>query len=296
MILHQIIFCINTAFAFSFDVQNCYNTNEFGDLGNSISCSNHEDISDVAKYFNESDSYTVYKNSVSANCLFHYEAYAAAHSFLLSLQNPFSFLDLGCGDAVKSTSILSNLSVNYYHGVDISSFSLKKAESNYVQQNISAPAKFTIADFLDFIQSNSNQYDNVTTIINENERLMNDLNYDIIFIGLSLHHLPIHDKIKFLSATIQRLSPGGSLLIYEPTLSPGISLSIYNDMIEEHFRQNCTILTSAQIITTMTHIRTSDYPELISTYQTIGISAQFKDVKVLYSSPGSYYSLIAFMT
>ena len=262
-------------------IQLCRQSESDDDLhehGSISSCESHEDIEAVTKYFNETESYSVYRTVVDGNYAYHREAYSGVKDFLSGIGKPFSFLDLGCGDADKSSEILSNFDLQFYHAVDISLSSLNFAEQNIKKRIPNIHALFKEADFLTYISS-------------EDDLMI----YDIIFIGLSLHHLPLHDKIKFLKAARKKLSKGGSLLIYEPPLPMGMNVTTYNDITEEFYRTKCPLMTAKHIEITMKHTRTADYPEYTSTYQNIGLRSGFEEVKILYASPDDRLSLIAFL-
>jgi SAM-dependent methyltransferase len=62
-----------------------------------------------------------YRKLVDNNDVFHLEAYATLHRILVDeVAGPFRFLDLACGDARGIVEMLKTTKVAHYHGVDLS--------------------------------------------------------------------------------------------------------------------------------------------------------------------------------
>ena len=86
----------------------------------------------------------VYRKVVDNNYLFHREAYEQLHNLLIAeVANPFSFLDVACGDASATVDALKGTQVAYYHGIDVSHSALDIAEQTL--RVLSCPVNFTRA-------------------------------------------------------------------------------------------------------------------------------------------------------
>eukprot|EP01041_Mallomonas_annulata_P008403 gene8403-17322_t len=231
-----------------------------------------EDIDKVKGFF---DAYSAYRNAVDGNCIYHVEAYAALDGFLDShVSPPFSFMDLGCGDAIKSSEVLSHKQLTQYHGVDISTTSLEIARNS--TSNLQCVKTFSQADFLE-------------EVIQESDKL-----YDVIFVGLSVHHLPLHDKEKFFHHAHNRISPSGYLIIFEPVFSSGETRDDYYKKSIGDLKANCTTLIGDQLDSIVDHILTHDYPEEIQTYENIAKATGFSSTETIFLSDMNLYAVMAF--
>ncbi len=124
------------------------------------------------------DQWKIYQKVMSLNYLSHREAYAVLQAFLIDhFPKPFSFLDLGCGDAAFTAKVLKKVRINAYVGVDLSENALKIAEENLAA--LECPKKFLVSDLKDVFRSLEGAW-------------------DFVWIGLSLHHLPYEEKECFL--------------------------------------------------------------------------------------------------
>jgi ubiquinone/menaquinone biosynthesis C-methylase UbiE len=75
--------------------------------------------SDNQKLFVEE--WQVYRKMVDNNYLFHRGAYDQLNRFLIEeMKQPFSFLDVACGDASMTVKALHGTTVAHYVGLDIS--------------------------------------------------------------------------------------------------------------------------------------------------------------------------------
>jgi len=68
------------------------------------------------------DVWHTYRKVVAANYMHHMEIRAQLERVLLAqfASRPFSFLDLGCGDAATLAPLLASMAVQRYKGVDLS--------------------------------------------------------------------------------------------------------------------------------------------------------------------------------
>jgi SAM-dependent methyltransferase len=87
------------------------------------------------------DVWHTYRKVVAANYMHHMEIRAQLERVLLAqfVGRPFSFLDLGCGDAATLAPLLASMAVQRYKGVDLSESALALAA---VARRVARPARW----------------------------------------------------------------------------------------------------------------------------------------------------------
>jgi SAM-dependent methyltransferase len=132
------------------------------------------DAEAVRDFFN---GWNLYRRIVDNDYLYHRSVKASLGEWLNEMESelgrPFSFLDLGCGDGLFSSEVLEGRNLSSYTGMDISPVALDLAARNTLQ--LKAPCTLRAGDFMTEIASLPDTY-------------------DIIYIGLSLNHLPRVEK------------------------------------------------------------------------------------------------------
>jgi len=226
----------------------------------------HEDAEQVRKFF---DQWGIYQKVVAHNYLHHREAYAAIGAILDGFETPFSFLDLGAGDAKWTSGILAGRALQAYEAVDISGVALGLAEKNL--DDFSCAKTFTRGDFFQQVRERRDRW-------------------DMIFIGLSLHHLPRADKARFFLAVRELLPPGGRLVFYEPVCDPGESR---DEVLERWWRtaRHWTALEPAELQAGKDHVFGNDYQETPETYDALARAAGFAGAKVRYLDEDRLYAV-----
>lgn len=224
----------------------------------------------VRDFFN---GWNLYRRIVEHDYLCHHSAKHALSEWLDGLARPFSFLDLGCGDASFSAEVLAGRPVTSYTGIDISPVALDLARE-YTSQ-IAAPVSLMPGDFLTGAGSLPGSY-------------------DVIYIGLSLHHLSRPEKEFFFGELRRRTAPGGSLLVYDPILSPGEVREAFMGRWVDHAKWTWKDLTIEELDGAVEHVTTSDFPEEITTLNRMAVSAGFQPAEVLFTDRSDFYALMAF--
>ena len=153
-------------------------------------------LEEVRSFF---DVWSLFHKVILGDHSSHMGAYRALAA-LLSGRPPFRFLDLGCGDACGTAWALSGKAISSYVGVDLSSVALGLARLNL--EKATCPKEFLDEDFS-------------LAVARPQER------FDVVWIGLSLHHLPGEAKGAFLADVRRLLVPGGVLGVYDPFRSEG---------------------------------------------------------------------------
>lgn len=289
----------------------------------------------------------------------HREAYAvlgtAIHQqFGGRRRRPFHFLDLACGDAHHSTQCLQRLpppTLVSYTGMDQSESALEYAQKSLQQLTHCSQKELLVGDFRGYEQillrhEQQRENDDTTTTNassssstaeheeGKQQRMQQkpmELSFDVVWIGLSLHHLETSDRKRdFMKGVYNNLAPDGMLLIYEPitrvnntssSSSPeakAAATTTTNDSTQtptqittrqqqtqkqreysKHFEHVgdqlwSTILTPEEKTVLYDHVRDFDYPESEEQWLELGRQAGFSNVEQLFRDPHELYALFSY--
>jgi ubiquinone/menaquinone biosynthesis C-methylase UbiE len=220
------------------------------------------------------EDWKIYRKMVDNDYLFHRGAYSCLEKFLTKvIDRPFDFLDLACGDASMTVQALQNTEVASYEGIDISEQALEIARSTLSRLNCTV--KLRRADFVEAIHTRTDPV-------------------DVVWIGLSLHHL-LHDGKVAVAQAIRRLmGRDGCLLVYENTSLDGESRDAWLTRWDEQ-ETAWTAYTPAEWKYVTAHVHQADFPETASTWQALGRQAGFATTRELFVSPTDLFRLYAFI-
>ncbi|RUT88894.1 class I SAM-dependent methyltransferase, partial [Mesorhizobium sp. USDA-HM6] len=117
-----------------------------------------------------------YRRIVGANLMYHQDVYHLLRGLLVE-QAPasFRFLDVACGDASASAAMLRTTEIGNYVGIDLSEASLRLAAE--ALDGLPCPVELRCCDFAQAMAKWSEPV-------------------DVIWIGMSLHHLPTAAKAR----------------------------------------------------------------------------------------------------
>jgi len=194
------------------------------------------------------DTWEVYHKLVAANYMFHRELYAEVERQLKPANGePFTLLDLGCGDAATLAPVLRGLPVSSYRGVDLSPVALKLAAVNL--EELGKTVTFQLGNILD-------------ALADEMEPV------DVIFSSFVLHHLDADEQLSFLNGCSRRLRPGGQLILIDVLRDERQSLPEYLDAYTEVMEREWTSLTPEECRYATTHVRQFDRPDTLTDLRT----------------------------
>jgi len=155
----------------------------------------------------------VYSKVVDNDYLSHQAVSAVLHRELVAEVNrPFRFLDLACGDARLTVAALQGTPVIHYHGIDLSAPALALARQTV--EALTCPVELEQGDFVSAMRERPEPA-------------------DVVWIGLSLHHLQMPDKQVLMREVRAAIGDGGRFLIYEPVRYEGESRPAYLDRFEQ---------------------------------------------------------------
>lgn len=218
------------------------------------------------------DKWALYRKVAEANYLFHREA-MASFSEWLDRRTVRSFLDLGCGDASFTTAVLAGRGVKRYRAVDLSPVALDLARDN--ARRLGGGRELICGDFFEV----------VPRIVEMS---------DVVFIGLSLHHLPHERKKEFFRSVAGCVAGGGAFVFFEPTLRPGETRDDYMERFVRLVREEWTSLTPDEMRGVEEHVTTCDFPETLETYCAMAGAAGFDGGEVIFADVSELYTMVAF--
>jgi ubiquinone/menaquinone biosynthesis C-methylase UbiE len=217
----------------------------------------------------------VYRKMVDNDYLFHRGAYSCLRRILLEeIDRPFQFLDVACGDASMSVGALKATQVTHYHGLDISQQALDIA-ADFLKE-LDCPCSLERRDF-------------VTALRSWNRPA------DVVWIGLSLHHLLAPAKLEVMRDIRRIAGETGRLLIYEDASPDGESRETWLRRWDDQ-KPLWTAYTEAEWTDLTAHVHSSDFPETDARWRELGIEAGFSRVREMFASPTGLFRLYSFET
>lgn len=217
-----------------------------------------ETLNDQKLFF---EGLATYELVVRENLMDHRGVYAILHEVLLAdTPRPFTSLDLACGSAAASVGALTGTGVGRYIGVDISEPSLALAERHL--RNLPCQVELRCEDFVAAV-----------------ERWGEPI--DVVWIGMSLHHLEAPQKLTFMRRISRIVPEGGLFMIWEPTCLEGESRAKWLDRFLT-LRAAWSAVSDEQFEAFNFHNRASDFPETASQWLELGREAGFSRAEEVY--------------
>jgi SAM-dependent methyltransferase len=212
----------------------------------------------------------IYRTLVDENYLFHREAYTCLRRILVEgVRRPFRFLDVACGDATASADALAGTAITHYHGIDLSATAVELARS--ALGALTCPVTLEHADYVEALRDWSEPA-------------------DVIWIGLSLHHLRTAEKLEILRTIRTNLAADGHLLLYENTSPDGEDREGWLRRWDVQ-RPLWTAYTPDEWETITAHVHAADYPETASCWASLAQEAGFAEPLEAFVSPSNLFRL-----
>jgi hypothetical protein len=212
----------------------------------------------------------IYRTLVDENYLFHREAYACLRRILgEGVRRPFRFLDVACGDATASVDALTGTAVTHYHGIDLSAAALGLARPALAA--LDCPVTLEHADYVEALRDWSGPA-------------------DVIWIGLSLHHLRTAEKLEILRTIRAILADDGHLLLYEDTSPDGEDREGWLRRWDAQ-QPLWTAYTPEEWATITAHVHAADYPETASRWVSLAREAGFAEAREAFVAPSDLFRL-----
>lgn len=213
----------------------------------------------------------IYRKMIDNDYLFHRGAYDRLHRFLVDLKRPFELLDIACGDASMTVQALRGTRIAAYCGIDISRQALEIAEQNLT--SLGCPIRLEQRNFIEALTT-------------WDEKL------DIVWIGLSLHHMRSLGKLQVMRQIRGLMNGQGCLAIYENSSPDGESREEWLERWDAQ-QSAWTAYTPAEWTYVTAHVHASDFPETESGWHRLGTEAGFASTEALFVSPTNLFRLYA---
>jgi ubiquinone/menaquinone biosynthesis C-methylase UbiE len=226
----------------------------------------------VHTFFSQWD---IYRLCIEHNTLFHREVGEMLRRELRARAEPFTFLDLACGDADLTAAALHGTKVSAYTGVDFSAPALALAANKIAQ--LACPRRLHEADFTEFLRSK-------------------DETFDVIYLGLSLHHLEREAKRVTMKHLRRATATGGTCYLFEPILHGGEGREGYVERWARAMAGPYDPFPAAARDALREHVTESERPESAEDYHSFAREAGFNRGEVLFTDSGNFYALFKFHT
>ena len=237
------------------------------DQGNQSS----RDIDPALAYFEQH--WGTYRKVVANNLMSHREVYRVLHRVLNEdAPQPFRFIDVACGDASCTVEALKDTSVASYCGIDITQPALNLAAEAVV--SLRCPTRLENRDFVDALQQWSEPV-------------------DVIWIGMSLHHLLAPAKAALMRKIHDLLGDRGLFIIWEPTLLDAEDRSNWLDRFTSN-RPLWAALSDEEFASVDAHNRAADYPDTAETWRGLGLDAGFGSATELFRASNDLHRMYLF--
>ena len=215
-----------------------------------------------------------YQKLVDNDHLSHREVRGVLHRQLVeTVGRPFRFLDLACGDASMTVAALAQTPVIEYHGIDLSAPALDMAKKTVA--SLTCEVKLEQNDFVAAMRERPEPA-------------------DVVWIGLSLHHLQTDDKRTLMREVCATVGDGGLFLIYEPSRLDGETRPEFLDRFERSYHAAWSALTPAEWTIIWDHVQAADFPEQSSDWAQLGRDAGFTNVRELFTDPADILKVFCY--
>ena len=183
----------------------------------------------------------VYQAVLAHDLMEHREISAALGAWLRRrFAEPFSVLEVGCGDGSVTARTLAGLPVRSYTGVDLSASGLAHAAERFATAGVEA--RFERADMLEFVRAARGSW-------------------DVLLASFVLHHLPPASKRAFMIEAARVVAPGGALLLVDVFRREGETREAYLGRYLPRLRETWAVVGRDGVELAVAHVSEHDFPE-----------------------------------
>jgi SAM-dependent methyltransferase len=231
-------------------------------------------VADAAALAQFQQQWATYRKLVESDCVSHREVGGILRGTLNEVfKQPFSFLDIACGDASVMKAALAGTKVRHYHGIDLSQAALELAAGNLAEMPFPVDL-----DHRDFVEAMMRRPEHA----------------DAAWCSLSVHHLATDDKLKLMQAIRGAVGARGIFLLYEPTRRDGEDRSAWLDRFLQTNKPLWNVLTGAEWDQIWDHVSACDFPETAAVWCDLGRKAGFGEARQVFVDPTDFFRLFRF--
>jgi len=187
-------------------------------------------------------SWEVYRAVIDNDCMEHSLIYPLIGEILRERTEPFTVLDLGCGDAAGTGPAMIGTAAARYVGVDSAAPALEFAARTLDGSGLDIDLR--VQDMLDMVRTSDEQF-------------------DVIIASFALHHFHAAQKQAFLDVARERLAPGGEVLLVDVVRRDGETRDEYLTRYSQMVRT--WPMDSDVQDRIIAHVTSFDFPEEVST-------------------------------
>jgi SAM-dependent methyltransferase len=199
---------------------------------------------DVARIKELFEQCAIYEAVVRGDYMRHAELAKALGEWATAFGRPLSIVDLGCSDAWLAAHGFRNATVEHYVGVDLAESSIERARKNLAIW----PGKVDLV------------CGNMAEVLGERPAA----SANVVLASYSLHHFSTADKVNLIGEIRRLLAPGGAFVWIDAVREDGESRDAYVDRLTHAMSNDWTELSPEQRERGVTHVQTSDFPEMKS--------------------------------
>lgn len=223
----------------------------------------NQQLQEVKGFF---DQWNIYQKVIQNNYMFHEQIHQAVHKLLIEhfQQEPFSLLDLGCGNSSSIAETIKDIPISCYHGIDISEIALEDAKKNFASSSF------------DIVLSHGDFFEITNQLKTK---------FDVIMSGYSLHHLPLWQKDILFGNCRKNLKKSGIFLVYDLIKKDDENREEYLERYWNNCKKYRKEMSIKELENSKKHIFERDIPESIETLNHLASKHGFQKAKVLYRDP-----------
>lgn len=209
----------------------------------------------VARFFSN---WAMYRAVIDNDCMDHRQIYSNVSEILRERDQPFTLVDLGCGDAAGIAPALNDTAITRFVGVDNAEPALDFAQETFS----GAP------------------YDVELLAEDLTAAIRTDRTFDVVVMAFALHHFQPEAKRAILHDIAGRLNAGGELLLIDLVRQPGQSRAEYLSCYLEYVHS--WPLDEQVIAAICDHVTGFDFPEEVATQPHWALEGGFSAVDEFY--------------